>query len=95
MNLRELIATVADVTGHEPGTVKDCVLTACDVVADALADHERVKLPGLGRFRVRKGLPTVMKLMPQREPRAIVPHTVRFRAVKRLRMELNIRANWK
>jgi len=93
MKLTDLIAIVAQVTEQPEAKVKEALETAVEVMAEALADHESVRLPGLGRLEVRQvGLPRVVRLAPYLQTREMAPHAVRFRAVKRLRNEVNIRS---
>jgi nucleoid DNA-binding protein len=96
MKLKDLIAIVATVTDSPDDQVREVLETALQVMADALSDHEPVRLPGLGRLEVRQvGIPRIVCLAPYSQKREIAPHAVRFRAVKRLRNEVNIRAAYK
>lgn len=93
MNLTDLIGIVAQVTEQPEAKVKDALETAIEVMADALADHESVKLPGLGRLDVcQVWMPRAVRVAPYLQTREMAPHAVRFRAVKRLKKEVNIRA---
>ena len=93
MNTKELAAIVAQVTEQPKETVEECLRTAFEVIADALSDQEVCKLAGLGRLQVRQvGIERLVRLAPHGHEKRMAPHAVRFRAIKRLRIEENIRA---
>ncbi len=93
MKLEQLVALVAKTTDLNPDVVRESLETAIEVMADALAEQETVRLPGLGRLVVcQVGLPRTVRMAPYGETREVAPHAVRFRAAKRLRVEINLRA---
>jgi nucleoid DNA-binding protein len=93
MKTKALVAIVARTTEQDETLVREVLETAFEVIADALSDHETVRLPGLGRLAVRQvGLPRTVRLAPYGETREVAPHAVHFLAAKRLRIEIDLRA---
>lgn len=50
MNKKELVKEVASRVGNTQKNTQDIIETACEVIAEAIANEERVSLNGFGHF---------------------------------------------
>lgn len=92
MKTKALIQHVCDITGWERREVSDIVLVAINVMAEALADNETVKLKGLGRLAVKKRADClVMKAGIPMECDIRGPRVLRFKGNRLLEREINRR----
>ncbi len=51
MNQKELVTTIANLTGLPKGSVFEVLVTAGDVIAETLGVGEAVSVPHLGKFK--------------------------------------------
>lgn len=73
MNQKELVRTLANVTGLPQAAILDVLRTAADVVAITLGDdrEKSVTLPGFGKFVARRSASRRMKIFGTEEYRIV------------------------
>jgi DNA-binding protein HU-beta len=91
MNQKELIQTIANLSGLPRVAIREILCTAGDVVAETLAEGaEDVALPGFGKFRSIRRAPRLMRLPPLGEQRLVAGKRVgKFFASESFRKRVN------
>lgn len=92
MRTKDLIHAVAAVTELPRREVRETVLVALDIIADALADGEPMTLRGVGTLSVKpRGASLVMPSGNRLSCSLRGPRVVRFSPTPALEKELNVR----